>query len=170
MGSSSGHICPRWLNRGYVRTQRDTAVRDAVKALKDKNFDTIAVSGVSGLLLGPILAYKLKKELIVVRKNQGAHSSHITEGYDRSKRYIIVDDVVSSGATLHRIIEAVSKLTRTYEYGKNGQESRFESSVLEGVYFYGHDSTEWCGWFPPDSTVRKFFDDIVHQNMIQGKG
>ena len=46
-------------------------IRQCAAALEKYEFDTIAVRGVSGLLLGPGVAMIMGKSLIVVRKHGG---------------------------------------------------------------------------------------------------
>jgi hypothetical protein len=45
-----------WLHNAIIPDYRDIAVEAAVATLSRYDFDTIAVSGVSGLLHGPIVA------------------------------------------------------------------------------------------------------------------
>jgi adenine/guanine phosphoribosyltransferase-like PRPP-binding protein len=70
-----------------------------------REFDTIAVSGITGMLVGPWLAELLHKSLAIVRKPGDTHShgpASDVEGYIGS-RYIIVDDHISSGRTVIQI-------------------------------------------------------------------
>ena len=89
---------------------RDT-IEKAVQEIRPyaAKFDAIAVTGSSGLLIGPTVAYLLQKGVILVRKpGTSTHSSRRVEGDDIYKRYIIVDDLISSGDTIERIKEATS--------------------------------------------------------------
>ncbi len=64
-------------------------------------FDAIAVTGLSGLLVGPIVALELGLPLIVVRKDlKCAHSTKRVEGYAEGLKYIILDDFVQTGNTI----------------------------------------------------------------------
>ena len=72
-------------------------------------FDSIACSGISGLLFAPPVARKLKKSLIIVRKRKGDHSHTLVEGDRAVKSYIILDDLVSTGATIERIIHRIEE-------------------------------------------------------------
>jgi adenine/guanine phosphoribosyltransferase-like PRPP-binding protein len=89
-------------------------IRNAVKALKEIDkvtpFDTIAFCGVSGCLIGPLLATSLKKEMIVVRKpRDDRHSSYEVEGNADVKNYIIVDDLISSGDTMSHVKSSIER-------------------------------------------------------------
>lgn len=80
----------------------------AEKALNTHQFDTLAFRGMSGAFLGPALAARMNKNMILVRKPEDStHFRQDVEGYDKAKRYIIVDDFTSSGSTKEAIIEGV---------------------------------------------------------------
>jgi adenine/guanine phosphoribosyltransferase-like PRPP-binding protein len=68
-------------------------------------YDTIVFSGASGTMIGPILALRLEKEMVLVRKKKDtdSHSGMNVEGFDESDNYIIVDDFVDSGNTVKHI-------------------------------------------------------------------
>lgn len=82
----------------------------AKKVLKDVKFDTIAFRGMSGSFLGPALAMALKKDMILVRKdNDDSHSHYSVEGNLDAKKYVIVDDFIFMGYTKRAIIDSVKK-------------------------------------------------------------
>jgi hypoxanthine phosphoribosyltransferase len=93
---------------------RDKRIKGALKNIKLRNergdvFDAIAYRGASGAITASIIAYKLKKPLILVRKpedNKG-HSPYSVEGPKVVKRYLIVDDFMSSGSTYEAIRNAI---------------------------------------------------------------
>lgn len=83
-------------------------LRLAARALKTHDFDTLAFRGMSGAFVGPALAARLGKQMILVRKPEEKSHSHLrVEGYRDTKRYIIVDDFIASGDTRDTIINAV---------------------------------------------------------------
>lgn len=91
-----------------------STVKRSLKVLKEyqDQFDCIAVRGTSGLIMGSILSFVLKKPLIVVRKPKAQESTHasyevecsITEG-----TYLIVDDIIGSGDTVRTIQTQIAK-------------------------------------------------------------
>lgn len=82
----------------------------AVCALRYHNFDTIAFRGMSGAFLGPSIAVRMNKQMILVRKpDDDSHSYRKVEGNQSALRYVIVDDFIASGNTKSTIINAVSK-------------------------------------------------------------
>lgn len=74
------------------------------------DFDAIAVSGYSMALIAPIIADRLEKNLILVRKDSDmAHSVYMVEGV-RGQRCIIIDDLICSGKTFMRICNKVRNI------------------------------------------------------------
>lgn len=98
-------------------------VHEATKFLSRRRdrFDGIVVRGVSGMLVGTIVAYKMKVPLLIVRKKDGSHSKMSIEGSDRISRYVIIDDFIDSGATMRKIIKEVG---------------RFNKAALSGIVLY----------------------------------
>lgn len=93
---------------------RNRTVAAIVKLLKDKKikYDAIVVTGVSGITMGSMVAFHLKKRLVIVRKNIGGEATHScikVEHTERGKlvRYIIIDDLIDSGDTVKRIINSI---------------------------------------------------------------
>lgn len=123
-----------YIKRAIESVERDAAVRIACADMLDKRrFDTIAVSGVSGLIFGPILAYRMHKELLVVRKSDDIHnhSRQIVEGFVASRQYIIVDDQVALGSTVRRMQDEIhiatplAQCVGIYVYGCNEWRDKF---------------------------------------------
>jgi len=76
----------------------------AAKALSTLQFDAIAFRGMSGALIASALSYRIGKPLIMVRKHEiTSHSMGRVEGYKHAKTYVVVDDFISSGATVKEI-------------------------------------------------------------------
>jgi adenine/guanine phosphoribosyltransferase-like PRPP-binding protein len=97
----------------------------ACRALSGYDFDAIAFSGMSGALIGPPVALKLGKSMILVRKDSDdTHSDYKVEGDCSVRRYVILDDFIRSGGTKNHIKERVEAFT-------NGAECL---GVLEVVY------------------------------------
>lgn len=99
-------------NAGHINNK--IALRSLKKLIKERklDFDTIAVSGISGLLLGAPLSNAINKELVIVRKkdDKNNHSGDKVEGYSRPNRYVIVDDIISTGDTVKYIKKTLHKL------------------------------------------------------------
>lgn len=84
-------------------------VEDTYEVLKrHKNeFDAIAFRGMSGAMVAPQVAVKLKKSLLMVRKGEDCHSYSAVEGEFDIKSYVIVDDLVDTGKTIQTIINSI---------------------------------------------------------------
>ncbi len=104
------HSCAGHLNHLIPPERLQQTVKLALAVLNTYEYDTLAFSGLSGLILGPILCYLTSKEMIAVRKeNDNTHSFQSVEGYKHASRYIIIDDFICTGATVQRIVKHVSK-------------------------------------------------------------
>lgn len=82
----------------------------------NSGYDAIAVSGNSGSIMAGILSINLDKPIIVVRKGESCHGEQVelpslnwdgTNFTEQPRRYIIVDDGISSGATIQRILSNI---------------------------------------------------------------
>lgn len=111
-----------------ARTEtRKEAFKRAIRALepiKDA-FDTIVCRGYSGMAFGPVLAYLMDKQILMVRKD--GESSHDCYKYlgQLGKSYLIVDDFIASGATM----KAIMKVTHEAH-------ARTVPAKFVGVYLY----------------------------------
>lgn len=73
-------------------------------------FDSIAVQGLSGVTVGSIVAYRMRKRLIIVRKDETkSHREVMVEGLPSPEpfRYIFLDDFTCTGDTRDRVLEAI---------------------------------------------------------------
>jgi len=119
------------INSSYLHEVLDHASLNAIsnklfKILSKKTtrkFNAIACRGYSGCIVAAPLCCKLKKDLIIVRKDS-SHSCCRVEGPKRSKRYIIIDDLISSGNTIFSILEDVDNYIK---------------SECVGIYLYAED-------------------------------
>jgi len=124
-----------------VPEKRRKYLKQAKKAFRRSKleFDSIAFSGMSGAVFAPILAHILKKEIIMVRKGvdmpERGHSSFGVEGYAAAKRYVIVDDLVSTGATAQ------------YIHGHIRQDFAPDAECV-GVYCYLTDAFQDADGYP----------------------
>ncbi len=101
-----------WLDNVLHRDKQRVTVRKALKALRGKKFDAIAFRGLSGTLIGPLLAFKLNRTMLAVRRRRGeGHSGMKVEGDKGARTYIIVDDFIQSASTVRSIIEEVKDFT-----------------------------------------------------------
>ena len=105
-----------YLNVIYKVDEYTKVVDDAVKIAMDVRcqhmFDTIAFSGHSGSAIAYPLSYRMGIPLICVRKSgENSHfvkeNPKLLEGHMTTKKYVIVDDFISSGDTVRRMLKTI---------------------------------------------------------------
>lgn len=100
-----------YLGRVYGKeflTLVPLAVKKLRSIMRQHRFDAIAFTGSSGAALAYPLSYLMKLPLIHVRKGESHYSGGKIEGTISSKRYVIVDDFIETGASMKRIIKAIN--------------------------------------------------------------
>ncbi len=108
------------------------AIRDLTPHASD--FDSIAVQGVSGCLLGSPVAIALGKPLIVVRKDTDLtracqHVSVVENARNAGRRVLFLDDYVGQGKTLRDVDR------KLYRHTNSNIVARYEA--MYGEYIYG---------------------------------
>lgn len=106
-----------YLNEALGLKQRKQTVKKLCECIKKSGikFDSIAFTGMSGALIAPLVAYKLKKNLVMVRKpSDKNHSSMTVEAENVGKRYIIIDDLIFSGKTIINLVKTVKDNPQFY--------------------------------------------------------
>ena len=105
-------------------------------------FDSIAFRGMSGTLVAPTIAFRLKKNPVLIRKEcDGSHSGRSIEANSEVVDYIIIDDLIESGTTIKRIVEAMDERGITpdhckgiFLYGTASEQTVFEGQIKEAHY------------------------------------
>ncbi len=100
-----------------------------------KEWDSIVVTGVSGLLVGPAVALRLHKPLVVVRKpGDHSHCTTLIENFQNiGKRYLFLDDFISTGTTKKRVLGAINKRVNPKDYKRR---SPIEPPFMAAIYQY----------------------------------
>lgn len=71
-------------------------------------FEAIAVRGVSGLGMGAAVSYETGIPLVIVRKpGEQSHGNQV-EGPGLIAKFLVLDDIISSGETMRTIIGALN--------------------------------------------------------------
>jgi adenine/guanine phosphoribosyltransferase-like PRPP-binding protein len=114
VGWSMDRALPVTIHSDYLTraiNEPDRVIDDLCSVLRDAVFDSFVVTGVSGLIIAGRLSVALGKPFLYVRKeDEIGHSNRRVEG-TLGKRWVFVDDFVSSGATLQRAIDEVRKVS-----------------------------------------------------------
>lgn len=85
-------------------------VQDSIDLLDHRKvrFDTVAVRGASGLLVGAPLAAATQSNVIIVRKDEErTHSDTKIENWGRNQQILLVDDFIESGNTIDQMYETI---------------------------------------------------------------
>jgi adenine/guanine phosphoribosyltransferase-like PRPP-binding protein len=102
---ASGHMRP--LLADNTRRRLIKVSLEMIKSARQE-FDVIAYRGASGAVTASIIGHALRKPLILVRKDgDKGHSTLKVEGPEWFRRYLIVDDFMSTGATYEAIRTAL---------------------------------------------------------------
>lgn len=99
-----------YLSQLLPTKARALSVGNAIDRLTCEDFDAIAFRGMSGALIAPTVALLMDKNLLMVRKPEDSnnHSGRDVEGDTAARRYVIIDDLVSSGNTVRTIQKEVA--------------------------------------------------------------
>jgi adenine/guanine phosphoribosyltransferase-like PRPP-binding protein len=102
-----------YLGKLYNPVQLRTIVERTIEVIKDlqasRQIDTIVCTGLSGQGVGFPTSMLTGIPLLVMRKpGDNTHAYGQIEGNVEFGTYIIVDDGISSGATVDRLVEKVS--------------------------------------------------------------
>ena len=138
-------------------------VEKSARFLQEKglDFDTIAVQGVSGLIVGSPLAMALDKKIMVVRK-QG-DKTHCTDvmGFGKNQKILMIDDCVETGATVINMVSKIKFYCNNPTFvglflytgiRPNGFQYRCESELIDVITF------------PPSGVVGKLVEQITKEN------
>lgn len=104
-------------------------------------YDTIVGTGLSGAIVVPILATACDKNFFIVRKpNVSSHSMNVGEG-TIGRRWIFVDDFISTGESRERCKAAIEYFIRRHwqDYYYSDDAEDFKSEYV-GSYQYERNS------------------------------
>jgi len=126
--AAKGHhlISTTFMRAAFDRNQRREVQSNAHEILKQlDSLEEVSLvgTGMSGAMMLGVIADKCSCSCTLIRKVKGvSHSELAVEGETDFQRYIIVDDIIDSGATVERIQEEIR--------GVN------PSATLEGILLY----------------------------------
>lgn len=112
----------------------------AERHLDGLDFDTLVGRGFSGGLVIPALALRLQKNFVLVRKETDDSHHHGRMIGNLGRRWIFVDDFVSSGRTRDKVLEAI----------RGGCVQQNHRTEYVGEYHYArlNGLTEYGEWRP----------------------
>ena len=145
MGDKKCHLPQREPHTGYLTDcfkNRKTTIETIVTRLKylmkkkGLKFDAIAFTGMSGGLMAPTVADALGVGLMAIRKDQSSpHTSLKVEATPECYEYIILDDMISTGDTINKIMDQLGKhhCQGIYVYADN-QRQCVGRTEMENLY------------------------------------
>lgn len=119
-----------WLKEIFepdLLTKAAKKIAKQIKADRKKfTINAIAVRGMSGAVMGGVVSSMTGIPLVIVRKRDGTHSAYNVEFPEELDEihYVIIDDLISSGATIARIHHDIK--------------CQSDESYLKKIYLY-HD-------------------------------
>ena len=115
-----------YFNNAFSQIARDEFLDLARRAKERAEFDTVVVSGVSGVVMGAFVAHALDVDLLIVRKedDRSTHSYDRVEG-SLGRRWVFLDDFTETGKTRKRVRSVVTDAAANY-----GVETSFVGSLL----------------------------------------
>ena len=105
------HIGADYIKPVTLNAQRQIVMTNLLALINESGveFDTVVFVGASGALMGPEVASRLNKEMLLVRKDSDSnHSSCWAEGHGDIKRFIVVDDLIATGRTMKILFEKMA--------------------------------------------------------------
>ena len=119
-------------------------------------FDSIAVRGVSGIVVGAPVSLQLRKPLVVVRKkDERSHDTNVlVNGQRAGERVLFLDDLIAGGTTRRAVWQAITDLGRR----------------LVGEYTY-HAHSEWSrskgDWIYRNAGLLRWYDESDGRPVLQ---
>lgn len=128
-------FCTGYMDKAF----RDPAeiLSDARHSLKGWKYDTFVGTGMSGVLVVPVLARAMHKNMFIVRKyaeQQNAHTDLAWVGR-LGRRWVFVDDFISTGDTLRQVRESVRAAVWRYCNSFSRRPGDFDSTLV-GTFTY----------------------------------
>lgn len=130
------------------------------QALRGVEFDTIVGTGFSGGVVIPALAMSMGKKFVLIRK-EGDDSHH---GGGRlvgelGKRWIFVDDFVSTGRTRERVIKKIADALVGTD---------LETTTMVGQYMYQRNQTGRFEYYADDWAPEALRTEKKTENKTSG--
>lgn len=102
----ASHLKPL-LGEGRLANLAPTIIDDLRRYDRHTPFDSIAVTGTSGLVLSGHIAINLGKNIVVVHpRGVERHGEHMADGV-MTGRYLFFDDLICTGNTFRRVVSII---------------------------------------------------------------
>lgn len=123
-------------------------VANLVKVINESEvkFDYILCTGISGIIVSGAVAARLKKNVLIIRKEReathGDDYEYANNFSPRTKKFIIIDDGISSGKTIVRLF---GKMNEFYKNLDRRPEAVCAETVCQGIFLYNQLSVDSFG-------------------------
>lgn len=97
------------LDSKKIKTTINNLILMLKKIDRKSPFSTIVVRGLSGIVPASIISYLLDKKICIVRHDLTAHAQYMVEGCVPMTRFVIIDELISSGATISEIFNNLNE-------------------------------------------------------------
>lgn len=115
-----------YLKTIFNRELREKSIDIIMSGLKDVDFDSFVITGVSGIAFGAVLADRMGKEITIVRKSDdSSHSWCKVENIHKNMKVIFLDDFIETGTTLINVLMTLK-----------GEGSYFNAENFLGIQTY----------------------------------
>jgi len=132
-----GHV------QGLLRADTyQKVINYCIKYLKPHahEFDAIAVSGYSMALVGSTIAFKMKKNLVLVRKPSESRYSPLDAEGITGQKIVFIDDCIASGSTFKRVADKITELDcKVVGYITYLDREISTVKVVESTIFWGEE-------------------------------
>jgi len=133
-----------YLTHLFNRNKQTKVISGIRKLIKEKqlDFDGFIVTGVSGVAMGAMVARSLKKDLVIIRKdNDNTHSSYHVENFKHGKNYIFLDDLIASGNTYRKVRKEFFSCSSNKGWPYGGTYVGNKSKII-GTMLYNYSSND----------------------------
>src|SRR5690242_5394879 len=138
----------------HALTNLDDIIERAAHDLRNVEFDTIVGTGLSGSVVVPALAMWMDVNYILVRKDgEDSHHTGPMVGV-LGKRWIFVDDFISTGATRTRVLSAIAgAVARRNDHWRDWDSNNLFQTNYVGDYLYVDALQDSQGFYPMNANM-----------------
>lgn len=130
----------QWQTTEIYDYEKDEYIVARIGRQRPIEFDTLVGIGLSGTLLLPMLADRLKCNYLALRKDKdGSHSGGRHQG-TLGKKWLFFDDLISTGDTLRKAYEKVDKIVEDHNNWQKvlDEPAEFKTEFV-GAYLFTSD-------------------------------
>jgi hypothetical protein len=133
----------QWRTEEFYSEEETDWIARRIGRQRPIEFDTLVGIGLSGTLLLPMLADRLKCNYLALRKDKdGSHAAGCHQGV-LGKKWLFFDDLISTGSTLQKAYKKINKIVDdhnkySYDVVSKGQEP-FKTEFV-GAYLFTANS------------------------------